>query len=251
MEEHSLPVPNTAGSPPSVLLQIAVQQGADLDRLERLMALQERWEENEARKGFSEAFAAFKVAGVRIVKNKTVTAGPMRGMKHADLFAVVEALTPALSAHGLSASWKITKDDKDWLEVTCVLRHVSGYSESVSMGGAPDTSGAKNSIQARASTKTYLERYTFLAAVGMAATDEDDDGNGGAEVQPEARRALYVGPRAEEVAALIGDLRKTTTDADALAWWNTHKGKVADDKDAYRMLRDATVAHRNTLKEGA
>lgn len=238
-------IPQQAASP-AVLLQIAVQQGADLDRLERLMALQERWEKGEAVKAFNDAFARFKAAGVRIVKNKTVSAGPMRGMKHADLFAVVDALTPELSAHGLAASWKLTKDEKDWLEVTCILRHVAGHSEQVAMGGAPDTSGAKNSIQARASTKTYLERYTFLAAVGMAATDEDDDGAGGAGEQG----ANYSGPRADAAAALIRELRTTATDSDALAFWNRTKGSLADDKEAYRLLRDATVAHRNAIKEG-
>ena len=40
-------VPSTT---PAALLAMAVQQGADLDKLERLMALQERWEANEARK---------------------------------------------------------------------------------------------------------------------------------------------------------------------------------------------------------
>jgi hypothetical protein len=46
------------------------------------------------------------------------------------------------------------------------------------MGGPPDTGGAKNAIQARASAKTYLERYTLLAATGLASANSDNDGNG-------------------------------------------------------------------------
>lgn len=160
---------------PAMLLQIAVQQGADLDKLERLMALQERYEASEARKAYNEAFSRFKAAAVRLVKNKQVTAGPLSGKTYAELHAVVNAVTPELSANGLSASWRITKDEKDWIEVTCSLSHVLGHCESVSMGGPPDAGGAKNGIQARASTVSYLERYTLKAILGLSEQDDDND----------------------------------------------------------------------------
>jgi ERF superfamily len=178
------PRPLTTATP-SDLLRIAVESGADLDRLERLMALQERWEATEARKAYDVAFTAFKDEAVRIIKNRGVTDGPLRGKRYAELFAVVNAVTPALSKHGLSASWKLTKDDKDWLEVTCTLKHVGGHFEVVSMGGPPDTGGAKNAIQARASTVSYLERYTLKAITGLSEQDDDRDG-GGAEPEDEA-----------------------------------------------------------------
>lgn len=161
---------------PALLLQMAVQQGADLDKLERLMALQERWEATEARKAFDTAFAAFKAEAVRIVKNREVNAGLLAGKRYAELFSVVNAVTPALSAHGLSSSWQISKDEKDWLEVTCTIKHIAGHSESVSMGGPPDVGGAKNPIQARASTVSYLQRYTLKAITGLSEQDDDDDG---------------------------------------------------------------------------
>jgi ERF superfamily len=163
---------------PSQLLAMAVAQGADLDRLERLMALQERWEATEARKAYDIAFTAFKAEAVKIIKNRGVTDGPLKGKRYAELYAVVNAITPALSKHGLSASWKLTKDDKDWLEVTCTLKHVGGHFEIVSMGGPPDTGGAKNAIMARASTVSYLERYTLKAITGLSEQNDDDDGQG-------------------------------------------------------------------------
>lgn len=172
-----------ATTTPSALLAMAVQQGADLDKLERLMALQERWEANEARKAHAAAFSAFKADAVTIIKGTTIKDGPLKGKKHADLFDVVSAVTPGLSKHGLSVSWKLTKDEKDWLEVTCYLKHVGGHVEFVGMGGAPDSGPGRNAIQARGSTKTYLERYTALAILGMAASDADDDGDGGADDQ--------------------------------------------------------------------
>lgn len=172
---------------PMGMLQMAVQQGADLDKLKQLMDLQERWEKNEARKAYNEAFTAFKSEAIRVIKNKQVTDGPLKGKSYAELFSVVNAVTPLLSAHGLSASWRQSKDEKDWIEVTCQLRHVQGHSEEVTMGGPPDSGGAKSPIQARASTISYLQRYTLKAICGVAEQNDDNDGNGGGkEPEPDA-----------------------------------------------------------------
>lgn len=238
MEEtvtHSVPVvvPNNPPATPSMLLQMAVEQGADLDRLERLMALQERWEANEARKSYDAAFSAFKAEAVQIIRNKDVTAGPLSGKRYAELFSVVNAVTPALSRQGLSSLWKITKDEPQWLEVTCTLRHVGGHSESVSMGGPPDAGGAKNAIQARASTVSYLERYTLKAITGVAEGGEDDDGgqSGGGDA-PE-NKALQAG----RDAAMQGMAALTK-------WWGALDAKQRSElsKDFAAMRKAAQIA---------
>lgn len=154
-----------------------IQAGGNLEQLAHMMDLQDRWEAKEAHKAYNVAFSAFKAEAVQVLKNREVTDGPLKGKSYAELHAVVHAVTPALSNHGLSASWRITIDEKDWIEVTCTLRHTSGHSESVSMGGPPDVGGAKNAIQARASTVSYLERYTLKAICGIAEGGDDRDGN--------------------------------------------------------------------------
>ncbi len=166
----------TTVATPAMLLQIAVERGQPLEYVEKLMQLQERYEANEARKAYNEAFSAFKSEAVVLLKNKRVTDGPLKNKSYAELHAVVNAVTPALSRHGLSAAWKLTKDDKDWIEVTCSLKHIMGHTESVSMGGPPDAGGAKNKIMERASTVSYLERYTLKAILGLSEQDDDTDG---------------------------------------------------------------------------
>jgi len=163
---------------PLAMLNQAVANGAGIDVLERLMGLHERWEANQARKAFTEAFAAFKAEAVTVVRNRLVTDGPLKGKSYAELTAFVDAVTPALSKHDLTASWDVTKDEKDWIEVTCIIEHVLGGSKRVSLGGPPDAGGAKNAIQARASTVTYLERHTLKAACGLAEQGDDKDGRG-------------------------------------------------------------------------
>jgi hypothetical protein len=189
---------------PMEMLAIAVRQGADLEKMRMLMDLKREWEADEARRKFNEAFAAFKAEAITIVKGTTIKDGPLKGKKHADLFDVVGAVTPKLSAHGLSIAWKLTKDDKDWMEVTCTLRHAAGHSETVSMGGGPDMGPGRNAIQARGSTKTYLERYTATAILGLAATDADDDGNKAGDGGPELiteKQAADLNAKISEVGA--------------------------------------------------
>lgn len=167
------PAPNS----PMGMMLAAMNQGATLEQVEKMMDLQERWQKAEAKKAYDAAFAAFKAESVKVIKNRDVTDGPLRGKSYAELHDWVNAVTPALSKHGLSSSWKLTRDEKDWIEVTCYLRHVGGHEESVSMGGPPDVGGAKNAIQARASAKSYLERYTLKAITGLSEQDDDRDGN--------------------------------------------------------------------------
>jgi len=163
-------------SPMAMMLQ-AQAQGISMETLDRMWSLQVKFDEREAEKAHNEAFASFKSEAVRIIKNRLVDNGPLKGKKYAELFAVNNAATGPLAKHGLSTYWKVTKDEPEWIEVTCYLKHSGGHVQSVSMGGPPDIGGAKSPMQARASTVSYLERYTLKAILGLAEQDEDDDAN--------------------------------------------------------------------------
>lgn len=188
---------NTSLAPnsPAAMMMAAFAQGISPEEIGKMMDVQDRWERKEAEKAYNVAFAAFKSEAVRIIKGRKVTDGPLRGRDYAELHDVVDAVTPALSRHGLSASWRLTKDEKDWIEVTCALKHVNGHAESVSMGGPPDTGGAKNILQARASTKSYLERYTLKAICGVAEGGDDTDGT-----PPPAQAPLHLLAAARDAA---------------------------------------------------
>lgn len=157
---------------PVELLRIAVSQGADIEKLEKLMGLQERWEANEARKAFAAAMQRFKSNPPIITKNHTVAYKEVK-YKHATLDHVCDEVTKGLSAVGITHAWKV-RQEKDLITVVCKLTHELGHSEETELSGVPDNSGSKNSIQAVGSTVTYLERYSLLAACGLAAKNDDD-----------------------------------------------------------------------------
>jgi hypothetical protein len=171
--ENSVAVTQTT---PAHLLNIAIEKGADLDKLEKLMDLQMRWEQNNARKAYHEAMAQFKSNPPEIEKDKKVAYGNTK-YNHASLSNVTAKINSELSKYGLSASWTTTQTDKG-VTVTCKISHVMGHSEETSLTAGLDKSGAKNDIQALGSTISYLERYTILALTGLATSEMDDDGQG-------------------------------------------------------------------------
>jgi len=159
------------------IIEMAVRQGADVDKLEKLMALQERYEENESRKAFVSALAAFKSDPLIINKDKHVSYQSSKGevaYDHATLGNICNIIGAALAKHGLSYRWATDQQTK--ITVTCTLMHTMGHQESVSLSASPDESGSKNSIQAIGSTVSYLQRYTLLAITGCATQEQDDDG---------------------------------------------------------------------------
>lgn len=160
---------------PSDMIRLAITQGTDLDKLEKLLQIQERWEANEAKKAYHEAMAAFKADPPKIDKDKSVSFGAGKAAyKHASLYNVTQKISAALSKHGLSASW--TTKQNGAILVTCKITHVKGYSEETTLSAPADVSGSKNSIQAIGSTITYLCRYSLLCLSGLATFDQDDDG---------------------------------------------------------------------------
>jgi len=164
---------------PMTLVQMAIDQNADLDRLEKLMGMQERWEANQAKKSYVAAMADFRAKCPTINKTRTVDFATSKGRTtytFAGLAETIDQIRPILEQCGLSHSWRTEQETAGVVRVTCKITHIGGHSEETSMMSASDSSGGKNGIQALASTVTYLERYTLTAMLGLASADQDDDG---------------------------------------------------------------------------
>jgi hypothetical protein len=165
---------------PAALMMLAIERNLDLDKVEKAMLLQERWEANEARKAYHDAMSGFKAHPPEIDKDRHVKFQTAKGTteyRHASLANVTTKINSELSKHGLSAGWKVAQD-AGRITVTCTITHRLGHFESTSLSGSPDDSGSKNPIQAVGSTISYLSRYTLLALTGLSTHDMDDDGNG-------------------------------------------------------------------------
>ncbi len=182
-------------SPPALLTPMdmidrAVASGAGVETLEKLMGLQERWEKNQARKAFDAAVADAKAEIKPVVRSST----GHNQKKYADFAAIARSVDPIISKHGLSYRFRSMQDDR--INVTCVLSHKLGHSEETTLSGPPDTTGNKNAIQAIGSTLTYLQRYSLMQALGLAAGEDDDGDKGGST-------SVLSEPQAEKIQSLI------------------------------------------------
>lgn len=163
------------------ILAMAKDPTVDIARIKELMVLAKEWDAEDARKQYHAAKAAFKAESITVVKDAENTQFSKPGKKsmYVSLGNLVQTVNPFLGKHGLGAAWDVKQNDGD-ITVICTLTHAAGHSESVELGGKPDTSGAKNAIQQIKSTITYLKAVTFESVCGLAATEEanaDDDGN--------------------------------------------------------------------------
>jgi hypothetical protein len=160
------------------MLDRAIATGASIDVLEKLMGLQERWERNQAKRAFDNALADAKAKFPIIRKSRQVEypnrTGGRTGYSYEDLADIARAIDEPLAEHGLSYRFRTASPPGERVSVTCIVSHRDGHSEENTLSDNPDTSGAKNSVQAIGSIVTYLQRYTLKAALGLAAAVDDD-----------------------------------------------------------------------------
>lgn len=197
------PVESSAQTP-MAMLDKALSSGATPEILEKLLALQERWEANQGRKSFDDAIASAKAEIPTIIKNAT----GHNNKKYANFAAIAEAVDPVLGKYGLSYRFRTHQQDGE-IRVTCVLSHRDGHSEETTLSGPSDTSGNKNAIQAVGSTLTYLQRYSLVQALGLAAS-EDDDGRLSGDSDPLTE---------EQVESIRKGIDATNSDTERLCKW--------------------------------
>jgi hypothetical protein len=158
------------------MLSQALASGAGVEVIEKLMALRDRQEATMARRAFDEALAAAKAEIPVIAKNRVVDFTSSRGRTHyahEDLGEIARTVDPILGKYGLSYRFRV-KTEQGQVHVTCIVAHRDGHFEETTLSAGHDQSGNKNSIQAVGSTITYLQRYTLKAALGLAASADDD-----------------------------------------------------------------------------
>lgn len=162
---------------PMDMLNRAVQSGASLDMVEKLMTLQERWEKSQSRKAFDNAMADAKAAIPNITKNREVDFTSQKGRTHyryEDLGEIAKVVSPILAKHGLSYRYRTTSNINEPVTVTCIVSHREGHFEENTLCAGKDDTGGKNLIQQVGSTLTYLQRMTLKAALGLAVSNDDD-----------------------------------------------------------------------------
>jgi hypothetical protein len=126
----------------------------------------------------SDTLASAMAAAFGEIEGATKSANnPHFKTKYADITAVIEAIKPALIAHGLFFT-QHPQPSENGITVETFLHHAGG--ESLSLGSL-FVPANKNDAQGFGSALTYARRYALVTAFGVPV--EDDDGNAAARGQ--------------------------------------------------------------------
>lgn len=208
--------PRQADPMVSLIERLVLNPDADLDKLERMLALKREHDRDNARISFAGALAAARSKIPPIVKDATVDFttkdGKRTNYQHETLAGIAKVIDPILSEYGLSYRFR-TNQGSGGVQVTCIIAHAHGHSEETSLSCAPDGSGSKNAFQAVGSAVTYLQRYTLKAALGLSA-EMDDDGQSAAPRRNDEVRQDEPAPRQRPATIDADQFRQLQAKAD-------------------------------------
>jgi len=214
------------------ILSDAVNSKADVEVIERLLAARAQEEAREAKKAYAHALVTFRSqcpviieTGVRDdtkVANRDGKFGTVK-YTYPELAATDKQIGSLLAQCKLAPTYRISRNEPNWVEVVCVLTHVLGHSEESPYGAPPNQPNrGQTAVQARNGTVTTLKRIALFAALGLVSEKDidldGDDGNGGdkpGEPAKDAARNLPQDPEAYErfaevVKEMIGATKPPT-----------------------------------------
>ena len=162
----------------AVIERAAANPDVDIDKMERLLAMQERILARNAEAAFNADLAQMQNE-LPVIDE----AGAIRGRdgRVQSTFAkfedINEAVKPILRQYGFAVSFRTAFEDGAVL-VTGVLTHRQGHRETSSVRLPADASGNKNTVQGWGSSISYGKRYTMNALLNITSRGEDNDGQG-------------------------------------------------------------------------
>lgn len=156
--------------------RLAKDPAVDVEKLERLIAMQERILAHNARAEFEAAFAEMQGELPVITEQGEIEVNGHVRSRYARYEDIIEVVRPILQRHGFALRHQNKTLENGQLRIIGVLSHRAGHSEQDEFDCPPDASGQKNNIQAMGSTRSYGQRYTTIALLNIVSRKADDDG---------------------------------------------------------------------------
>lgn len=158
-----------------VLIAQAIEKGLPVETMEKLLAMQERWEAAQAKKEFVVALSQFQSDCPVVGKTKKVLNkdGTLR-YQYAPLDSIVEKIKKPLKSAGLSYTWDV-RNDEGFITAVATITHERGYSQTSEFKIPIDKEGFMTAPQKYASALTFAKRYSLCNALGISTGEEDTD----------------------------------------------------------------------------
>lgn len=151
--------------------RLAKDPAVDVDKLQRLIDMQERIMRRQAEAAYNADFSVMQPEIPVIIEKGKTDKGTF-----AELEDIVEVVRPILAKHGFALTHKTEWPEKATVRVIGILTHRDGHRETSEFIAGADQSGSKNAIQALGSSVSYGRRYTTKDLLCIVTRGEDNDG---------------------------------------------------------------------------
>lgn len=230
------PAPENS-QPEMAMIRLAIDKGAPIETIERLMALQEKMLARQAEIDFNEALNRVQS------KIKRVSADLENSQTHsryASYAAIDRAIRPIYSEEGFSLSF--TEEDCPKPEHVRIVCFVSkgAYTRQYRKDMPADGKGAKGGdvmtkTHAAAAADSYAKRYLVKDIFNVAIGADDDDGN----LMPENQERDFLSNI--QAASNRDELKRAYTDAIKAAVGN-------QDYTACKLFKEASDKREKELR---
>jgi hypothetical protein len=181
----------------ATISRLALDPKCDMEKLERLMALQERMEAKNALEAFNAAFAEMQCEMPSVEKR---TENTHTKKMYADLDDINFAVRPVMAKFGFGVSFKIVNHEKG-VSVTGILMHKAGHREETTMLLPLDIGAGRSAVQSVGSTTTYGKRYVMCALLNITSGDDND--NDGYRDRTQEEDPTITAIQARQLSALL------------------------------------------------
>lgn len=170
----------TAAGIVAVIERAAMNPDVDIEKMERLLAMQERIMARNAETAFNAAMTAAQSEMRPVAADAS---NPQTRSKYASYAALDKAMRPIYTRNGFSLSFDTGEGaPQDWMRVVCYVSHASGHSRQYHADMPADGKGAKGGdvmtkTHAAGSAMSYGMRYLLKMIFNVAVGEDDDDGN--------------------------------------------------------------------------
>ena len=163
----------------AALITMALEKGASIDTLERLMALREKLRQEAEEREFYEALSAFQAECPVIIKDHEAKGKKGFIYKYTPMETIKPIAQPLLTKHGFSYRMEFEFDEVS-VTAECILSHRGGHSVSTKVRIPIDKEAYMNDSQKVGAACTYAGRYAFVGGTGVVCGGEDTDAQNGA-----------------------------------------------------------------------
>jgi hypothetical protein len=161
------------------MLRLAIEKGAGIDTIERLVALQEKNLARQAETEFNQALNRVQSKIQRIAPDLENT---QKHSKYASYAAIDRVIRPIYATEGFSLSFTHAECSKpNYIRVICWVR-LGAHKEPYQVDWPVDTQGPKGgdvmtATQATGASDSYAKRYLVKDIFNIAIGEDDTDGN--------------------------------------------------------------------------